>query len=50
MELETEPEAMELGLATEPVGPGTEPGMEPEPVETEPVAMEAATSLSSRIS
>jgi hypothetical protein len=44
----TEPVAMEPGLATEQVELGTEPAeMEPE---TEPVAMEAATSLSSRIS
>jgi hypothetical protein len=42
---------MELGLATEQVELGTEQvELGTEPAETEPVAMEAATSLSSRIS
>jgi hypothetical protein len=55
----TEPAVMELELATGPVAMELEPGTEPavmgldlatEPVETEPAAMEAATSPSSQTS
>jgi hypothetical protein len=55
----TEPAVMELGPGTGPVAMELEPGTEPavmgldlatEPVETEPAAMEAATSPSSQTS